>query len=317
MQRTIRCPCGRVLIWNETNPGSTACCPACGQVISSTVSREFPAVALPEPSPFDFRDQDVAPKRRQPGGNLYSPFAAGLAGALGGLMAGLVVIGLNFYARRHKAAAVLVMFTGLFATAVAFTVLPDYIEVPNGFGAVLPLAGAIAVQMVAGGILSFAAAWALAAFQRRPGTKHAPLAGALRLAAACAVVVFGLQIVWNYPIAWFGVPPTRTVYYGRGQRLVYSVGIPKETVHGVGNLLVKEGVFHDIDAHSVDVFLLNRDGHVDLKFFLNQPPGIQPPPDVVPFFENLRRTLAAGPLRDTDVWVVLCNSFGKQLVVLR
>src|SRR5208282_5528168 len=66
------------------------------------------------------------------------------------------------------------------------------------------------------------------------------------------------------------VPPTRTIYYGQGQRLVYSVGIPKETVDGVARVLTRQGVFQNIQMHSVDVFVLSRADHTEVRFFVDE-----------------------------------------------
>jgi hypothetical protein len=182
------------------------------------------------------------------------------------------------------------------------------------------------------------AAWLLQrrafVFHRSKGSPFAPFSAVVGRSLLCAGLVFGMQILWNYPFAWGGVPPTRTIYYGAEQRVVYSVGIPRETVDRVADVLTRQGIFQNIPIHPVDVFVLSRDDHVEVRFFVDenawgidgrQPnlpfpfdaPMARPNAGLAPFFRDTRQALANGPFRDIAVRVVICNSFGKQLAVLR
>jgi hypothetical protein len=340
LERSIQCVCGRQLIWTAEDPSATAVCPSCGQTVSAAVDDDFRAIAaMAEAAELDFRDQDtgIGPMRaRKP---LYSTLAVGVAGLLGGILAGSFMLGINYYSLKQKTAAIIAMLAGIITTVAFLILLPDYLDLPIGVGAILPLAIVIGAQLLAGGLVSLFAAWLLQrrafAFHRGKGSPFAPLSAVVWRSLLCAGLVIGAQILWNYPFAWGGRPPTRTLYYGDGQRLVYSVGIPRETIDGVAKVLFRQGVFGNNQLHNVDVFVLSRGDHVEVRFFVDENvwandgrpqampvhafdvPQRRPNLALAQYFQDTRQALANGPFRAGEVRVVICNTFGKQLAEFR
>lgn len=272
MPNTIKCDCGRILIWENDDPQTSALCPNCGQTFSRAVD-VTQVDAAEEAAPTDEFNFGGAQRRRKPTrarGALYAPWVVGLAGLIGGTLASLALLGLNLYSLRYKAAGVITMLIGIVINVVLFTLLTDYLELPTGLAAVPPLVIAVGLQLLAGGLLGFGGAVVLDRFATTSG--RASIGVGLGIGLGAALLVFGAQVLWNYPFAWGGVPPTRTVQFGQGQRLVYSVSIPKESAIRTGALLIREGIFDPEHGRNVDVFVLEREDHIEVRFFMASAP---------------------------------------------
>lgn len=273
MPNTIKCECGRILIWENDDSQANALCPNCGQTFSRAVEVS-PVDATEEAAPTDDFDFRGAQWRRQPTrarGALFAPWVVGLAGLMGGTLASLVLLGLNLYSLRYKAAGVITMLVGIVINAVLFILITDYLDLPTGLAAVPPLVIAVGLQLLAGGLLGFGGSLVLDRFATTSG--RASIGVGLGIGLGAALLVFGAQVLWNYPFAWGGVPPTRTVYFGHGQRLVYSVSIPKESAIRTGALLIGEGIFNPEHGRNVDVFVLEREDNIEVRFFLASAPA--------------------------------------------
>jgi hypothetical protein len=314
-------------------------CVLCGKPIRSCAP-VFDDAFQAGPSP-DFEPPKEIALFQHPDTGLYSLLAVFVAGAFGGILGAALALGSNFSDLRRRNLAVLSILFGIVAAVVSFLFVWDVLELPTGWQAALPLATVIIAQIAIGGAFGLLATFFLQRRDLRSKTESGKPVGfevpALRLGCICGVLLFGSQILWNYPIAWGGAPPMRTAYFGHRNRLVYSVDLAKEKIVKTAAVLSDFGAFPEHGERSVDVFVSDRTTHVEVRLFVdenafrdNEPfaparfdwrrKNLRPQlarAQMDEYFQDLRDEIAKKAFTDVPVRVVVCGTTGRKIVEYR
>jgi hypothetical protein len=274
MPITVACPCGRQLQIADAFAGQQGRCPVCGRTLDLPMPVEtgLPPVAAEDvrsdaatelndeqvrtekPPSRDVREQsptEFTPELEvaAPSYKLFSAGDATLAAFLGSILAGFVILALNYRRLGRKGAAGLALLIGLAALLLHFTIaftLPDPLSV--GISLALTLLGLGVVHVVA----KAAQGDAFDEHQRRGGQK-ASTGAAAGIGLLCLVLVFAIAM--GLSSAWYALfnDLGERIEFGKDEEIYYAKGVTEGQARALGRFLQQDGFFNGRGAKTVTV----------------------------------------------------------------
>jgi hypothetical protein len=272
MPITIACPCGRQLRVGDEAAGRQGRCPVCGRILDIPLPDrpaalpappDAPGVDAPQPEdpilegtppppapaelpPWPEPAADVA----VPEYKLYSAAQVTLAAFLGSVLAGGVLLALNYRALGDRRAAVWSVLLGLLALAallgIGFT-LPD--PASTVVCLLLNIVGLVVIYQITRGLQG---ARYEAHLDRggRGGSTGAAVGIALLCGALAFACLFGLAFAYE---ALFGLDTNQRVTFGIDEEVYYTGGATEAEARAVGRALQRNGFFDGRGGKTVQV----------------------------------------------------------------